>query len=570
MQIVTPQQMKKIESASAELGVNEKQLMSNAGSALANVIDEYCRSSLKGDPETQSIVFLAGSGNNGGDCFVAAGKLIFRGYSVTVINLCGKPQTDAADAAFKKLPKEHARIITAYRSENVKAAIEAAELSYMTLSQESDIAALNKKDSKELTPLEKIRLEEKHRIDKVMQALEDADVIADGIFGTGFHGQLDDEIAAFLAAGSKAYKIAVDVPSGGNSTTGAVTEGTFKADETVTFGFLKTGMTQYPLKSYCGRIRILNIGIPDDAHVVPDDERLYSLIDSSALSGFPAKRCPDSYKNQFGRVLCITGSSRMRGAAAVSTLAALRSGAGLVCLASCEEAVSTASVLAPEATFLPLETDDYGYLLFDVNKSLLAEEMERADAILLGCGMGVTADTVEITRFVVENAKCPIIIDADGINCIASDIDILQKKNTDIVLTPHIGEMARLMNCENEEVVKNRFAAAESFAEKYGVTVLLKGAGTLIADAHYTAVNTTGNPGMSKGGSGDVLSGIVAAFIALGYDVFDAAGYAAYIHGLAGDITAESFSQEAMLPRDLINSLADAFLYIKEKQNVSE
>lgn len=567
MQIVSPQQMKKIESGSPKYGISREQLMYNAGSALANVIDEYCRSEIEGDPEKKSVVFLAGSGNNGGDCFVAASRLVFRGYSVTVINLCGKPQTKIAIAAYERMPKDHVKVIKAYRSENVKAAIEAAELNYMTFSQGSDdIKAISKKDRKDLTPLEKILLEEKERVTRVMKAIESADVIADGVFGTGFHGTLDEEIAAFLAAGKNAYRFAVDVPSGGNCATGAVAEGAFKADETLTFGTLKTGMTQYPLKSYCGKIKVLSLGLPDSAYIIPENERLYSLIDRQALGDFPASRRPDAHKTQFGRVLSITGSARMRGAAALSTLAALRSGSGLVCLASPEESINTASILAPEATFLPLESDDYGFLLFDANKKLIQQELERADAVLIGCGMGVTPDTIAMTRFVIENAKCPVIIDADGINCIASDIDMLLKKQTDIVLTPHIGEMARLLGCENAEVTQNRFASAEGFAEKYGVTVLLKGAGTLVADSHYTAVNSTGNPGMSRGGSGDVLSGIVVSFLAQGYDAFDAAGYAAYVHGLAGDITAESHTQTAMLPSDFVNALPDAFMFIKENE----
>lgn len=565
MQILSPEQMKQIEQRSEELGVTRKKLMDNAGAALAGIIDEYCRNELENQPEDISVVFLAGSGNNGGDCFVAADKLVYRGYDVTVINLCGRPQSELAASAFEKLPRNHMKIIKAYRSENVKAAIEAAELDYMTLSQESDLNSLT--DKKELTPLEKIRLEEKHRIDRVMKALEGADVIADGIFGTGFHGQLDEEIAAFLSAGEKAYRIAVDVPSGGNCTTGAAAEGTFTAHETVAFGALKTGMTQYPLKSYCGKIRIADIGIPQEAYMIPDGEREYSLTDSYSLAGFPAERNPDSHKGDYGRLLAITGSSRMRGAAALSTLAALRSGVGLMCLASGEECIDTVSVHAPESFYLPLETDDYGFVLFDANKRILEHEMKKANAILIGSGMGVTNDTLELTRFVVENANCPIIIDADGINCIASDIDILLKKKTDIVLTPHSGEMARLLGNTQEEIRENRFSSAAEFAEKHDVTVVLKGPGTIVADSYNTSVNITGNPGMSRGGSGDVLAGIIAALAAQGYDPYDAARFGVYVHGLAGDIAADKLGHEAMLPRDIIDCLSDSFRVIKDMDN---
>lgn len=564
MLIISPKQMKQTELRSEEMGVSRKKLMENAGTALAELIDERCRGGNNAKSEEKSVVFLAGSGNNGGDCFVAARKLVYRGYRVTVINLCGKPQTELAEAAFNMLPKEHIVVIKGYRSENVSAAIEAAELDYMTLAAENDLSSLS--DKKELTPLDKIRLEEKKRFDSVKDALTDADVIVDGIFGTGFHGQLDSEIAAFLSIESKAYRIAVDVPSGGSCASGAVSDGTFRADETIAFGLLKTGMTQYPLKEYCGKITIADIGIPCEARYIPDGERRYSLVNENSLDGFPRKRRPDAYKSNFGRVLCITGSSNMRGAAVLSAMGALRSGAGLVCVASCADCINTVSVSAPEATFLTLDCDDYGYMLFDYNKEIIAGEMDKSDAVLIGCGLGVTEDTTEIVRFVTENANCPIIIDADGINCIASDIDILLKKKTDIILTPHMGEMARLLGCKTSDIAADRFKAAESFAEKYGVTVVLKGAGTVIADSSRTSVSPTGNPGMSRGGSGDVLAGITASFAAQGYYPFDAARFAAYIHGFAGDIAAEKYGQESMLPRDIIDALSDSFRLIKNRR----
>ncbi len=567
MLIVTPEQMKKIETQSEKLGVMRSRLMENAGAALADITDEYCRNELEGRPEEKSVVFLAGSGNNGGDCFVAAYKLVYRGYDVTVINFCGKPQTDIAMEQFEKLPKDHVKIIKAYRSENVKAAIEAAELSYMTLPQENDLNTLAEK--KELTPLDKIRLGEKKRIERVIKALANADVIVDGIFGTGFHGQLDEEIAVFLRTGSHAYRIAVDVPSGGNSGSGDVSEGTFDADETIALGALKTGLTQYPLKEYCGRIRVVDIGIPEEAFEVLDDENElhYKLMDSDETEDFPKKRRPAAHKGDFGRVLIIAGSSRMRGAAVLASAGALRSGAGLVTAASCEKCVDAVAAVYPEAVFLPLECDDYGFMLYDSNKKLIEEALEKSNAVLIGCGMGVTADTAELTRFVIENSEIPVILDADGINCIVTDIDILLKKKTNVILTPHTGEMARLAGISIDEVNGDRFAAAQKLAEKYDVTVMLKGPGTIVAGGGRISVNSTGNPGMSRGGSGDVLAGITASFAAQGHDLFDAARFAAYVHGLAGDIAAENYGHEAMIPRDLVNALSDSFRLIKNKIN---
>lgn len=568
MQLVSPVQMKMIEEESERLGVSTEQLMLNAGSVLAGVIDDHCRTNMDGDPELKSIVFLTGPGNNGGDCFAAAEKLLFRGYDITIIGITPKSQKKPASTMYEKLTKNKIKFINAYRSKEVSTAIEAAELDYMTVPNDTDPAKLSEKDKEDLNPLEKIMVEEKARIGKIVEAIKGADVLVDGVFGTGFHGELEPEIAALFDVSTNAYKIAVDIPSGGCGDTGAVSNGAFKADETVVLGLLKIGLTQYPLKSFCGRIRVHDIGIPEKALETDLGSRLFSLIDMNALQGFPAKREPNSYKSMYGHVLVICGSLRMRGAAVLSTYAALRSGAGLVCLASCEEACNAAASVAPCATFMPLETDDFGCLLFDVNKPLLDEELEQCDAVLIGCGMGVTPDTIEIVRYVVKNAKCPVIIDADGINCLASDIDILEEHHKDIIITPHAGEMARLLGCTNSEVNADRFAAAEKFAEEHGITVLLKGAGSLVSDGQYTAVNSTGNPGMSRGGSGDVLSGIVAAFAAMKYDPFDAAGYAAYVHGLAGDITAEQLGQDAMLPTDIIERLSDAFKLIRKNNGM--
>ncbi len=553
MKVVTPQQMKMIELRSEELGVSRAVLMQNAGKALSGAIDEYCRS--KTD---MHIAFLAGSGNNGGDCFVAARLLSKLGYQVTVINLCGKPRTALAQEAFLALAGTHVRAVKAYRTQNENSAIEAAELDYMMLSSE------NESGSKTIAPPEQLKLEKQQRINEVFSVLSEADVIADGVFGTGFHGCLDKEIASFLNADTHAFKIAVDVPSGGNCTSGAAARETFRADLTLAFGAMKKGMTQYPLREYCGNVKVIDIGIPDAAFELPDAAGKYAqLTDRESLKNFPLVRRPDSHKGNFGRVLCITGSDNMRGAAVLSALGALRSGAGLVCAASSDKCIDALAALAPEALFRTLETDGNGFIKYECNLPVIKDEIKKANAILIGCGMGVTQDTADIVRFTVENAECPVIIDADGINCIASDIDILLKKKTDIILTPHPGEMARLLKCSSENVNRNRFAAAEHFAANYNVTVVLKGAGTIIAGAEGISVNPTGNPGMSRGGSGDVLAGITASLAAQGYSPYDSARYAAYIHGLAGDIAAEKLGPEFMLARDIVDALSDSYRKIK-------
>lgn len=523
MQIVTPVQMRIIEDESERLGVSKKKLMENAGKKLAKIIDDYCNK----DTE-KKIVFLVGTGNNGGDCCVSARILVDIGYTnISIVLVCGMPKTELAKEMYDmisgrvNIPEDYQSCVSA------------------------------------------------------------TDVIVDGVFGTGFHGKLGREIADIFAINKKAYRIAVDVSSGGNSRTGTVSEGTFQADETVTFGFIKSGMTQYPLKDLCGKITVADIGIPEKALDVLENKRKYTLIDRDEFPGFPPERKSTSHKGTFGKVLVIAGSNSMRGASYFAVSGALRSGAGLVQLATVGKCIDTISMLAPEATFIEMSHDYNGFMRFEPEKL----NLKNYNAIVVGCGMGVTPETIELTKFVVENSEVPVIIDADGINCLVSDIDILLKKKTDIILTPHIGEMVRLLNAISDrlyetrlpckvkmkfphsytvgEVSENRFRSAKMLVLKYNVIVVLKGAGTIIADKNRIAVNLTGNAGMSRGGSGDILSGIIGAIAGQGYSAFKSACIGTYLHGLAGDIASEKLTQEAMLPRDIIDCLSDSFRKIK-------
>ena len=564
MQIVTPKQMSRLEERSEKLGVTKRQLMENAGRELAGLIDGYCRNEAQLPPEECSIVFLAGTGNNGGDCFAAADILVYKGYMITVIHIGGLPKSPLAQEMLSRLPRERISFIEGFRSGNVEAAIEAAELDYMTIQPKINDGS---DDSHDRNPLEDILFAEKRRMGLIKGAVVGAQVLVDGVFGTGFHGQLDKDTIGIFGIGSGAYRVAVDIPSGGNSSTGTAAAGIFKADETLTFGFIKSGMSQFPLKKFCGKVTIADIGIPKSALDILDGERQYIRIERNFLAAYPPKRERDAHKGCFGTVLVIAGSSSMRGAAAFAALGALRSGAGLVRVASVEKCIDTVSVLAPEATFIELESDDYGFMLYDSSREVLAEAMKKADAVVMGCGMGVTPDTIELTKFVAQTAECPVIIDADGINCIAKDINILMKKQTDIVITPHMGEMARLLNCSTDMIAENRLIAAEKYAEQFGITVVLKGAGTVVADSHSTAANHTGNAGMSVGGSGDVLAGMIGAAIAQGCGIFDGTCAGVYMHGLAGDAAAQKLGMEAMLPRDIIANLPDAFGILREKKN---
>ncbi len=273
---------------------------------------------------------------------------------------------------------------------------------------------------------------------------------------------------------------------------------------------------------------------------------------------FP-KREKEAQKGDFGRLLCLTGSRNMPGACMLSTEAALRCGTGLVTVATVPENSMRLTAAVPEAMWLSLQTDADGFFLNEENHTALLSLIKQAGAILIGCGMGVTGNTRELTKWVLKTACCPVIVDADGLNCIAGCIESVRREETNWILTPHPGEMARLAGCTIAEVQMNRADAAQDFVRRIPATLALKGAGTLVAQGKRMAINSTGNPGMSRGGSGDVLAGMIASFAAQGIPAWDAVCAGVYLHGAAGDLAAQRFSEQAMLPRDILGCLPELF-----------
>lgn len=516
--LVTTEKMKKIEKYCADNGLGYYEMMHNAGTNAAKEIIKTC---IQENISDKSILFIAGKGNNGGDCFVSADYLAKNGFCVSVFMVQSPaPQTECAKKAFAQMAK----------NKNINIFNDFSGSSF---------------DSKKLLSL----------IDKNK-------IIADGVFGTGFHGNLPDDIKKIFSHinlfSHDKIKIAYDIPSGGNGTNGTASHDTFCADCTITFGYAKTGLYQYPLHDYCGRIVTAGIGINDNQTVYNDCNINFRLIKKAMIP----KRKPDSNKGDFGRLLCITGSAAMPGACLMSTKAALRSGAGLVTAATAAQNIPTLYPSAPEAVFAGLETDENGFIAFSKkNISVLSDKIKSSSAVLIGCGIGVTEDTKKLTEWVIENTHCPLIIDADGLNCIAGCIDIIKDCKAPVILTPHPGEMARLIKKDTSYIQETRIDTAVSFCEKYENCVLvLKGAGTITAvkkDRTDAVINTTGNAGMSRGGSGDVLAGIIAGFAAKNKSCSRTAD-AVLIHGTAGDIAAEKYTAEAMLPTDIISMIPEA------------
>ena len=270
-------------------------------------------------------------------------------------------------------------------------------------------------------------------------------------------------------------------------------------------------------------------------------------------------RPDNANKGTMGTLLSICGSFGMAGAAILAGKSALRCGVGLEKLAIPKSIYPIAAGSILESVFLPLSETSDGKIS-RTNIPRLLHEAKKSTAVLLGCGLSVCDDTKALVKSFVENCTAPMVLDADALNCIADNPEILKKRKSDIIITPHPGEMGRLCGITAKEVNADRVDVALSFAKKYGVITVLKGSGTIIASPNGQALlNTTGNSGMATGGSGDVLAGMTAGLLAQGKSAFDCAAAAVYLHGLAGDFAAEKLGKISMLPSDIIDYIAQAF-----------
>ena len=504
----TPKQMKTIEENSEKNGVSCSELMRRAGEAITLLIYKISRES----DLSSGVVFICGSGNNGGDGFVAAHSLAESGIPITVVLACGDPSTELAGQA------------------------------YCDLSGVPGMEVLDLEDNK----------------DKIYEKLGEAAVIVDAVFGTGMHGFLPPQVKACFnyAEQCSAVKIAADVPSGGDCLRGTVADGTMKCTYTVTFGYKKIGMLMGPLADHCGEIVVANIGITDKCS--KDIEYLPELYDKNSVKELFPGRPENCHKGDFGRLLNISGCASMSGAAQLSTSAALRSGAGLVTLASTTTVINRIASAVPEATFLPLEADKRGGIA-ENSKDAVAKAMKNKTAVSAGCGLSVTDGTRSVIKRVIKEADCPIILDADGINCIADNIDIIRDTKNKLIITPHIGELARLAGVTSEMAAADRLTLAVNIAREYGAVVVAKGVPTFVAGQGKVYVLPAGNPGLARGGSGDVLTGLIASFAAQGMDPLDAAAAGVCIHGAAADAAADELSEVCMLPSDVIRCLSAVF-----------
>lgn len=507
MIILTSGQIRQVEQTAVKGGMDFLRLMENAGSACARVIKE--RIAHMGDIENAAVTVVSGKGKNGGDGFVIARKLCESGAAVTIVLAQGVAAQGESLDMYERLKGLPLKII-----------------SYSEQRDESFEAVLS------------------------------ANVLVDCVFGIGLRGVAPKEIQELFRAMSanNGYKVAIDIPSGVESDVGEVKNDAVAVSETIAISTLKPAHVLMPASLYCGNTTVVRIGIPEN--IITESGSVLYCADMAEISSNFKERNPVSSKGDYGRVLSICGSRNMPGAAVLAAGGAVVGGAGLVACAFPEKAYAAIASKLTEPILVPLPTNEYGTLSAECIPSLL-KAMEKATAILIGCGLGVNPDTAEIAKEVLLNAKCPVIVDADGINIISQNIDILEQIKAPVILTPHPGEMGRLLDLSSGRVQSDRLGIAKSFAARYNVTLVLKGANTLIAkhNKNEIYVNTTGNPGMARGGSGDLLAGIIASFAAQGMPEFNACYCAAYVHGLAGDRAAKKYSMTSMTPTDMIEEL---------------
>ena len=517
MKVLTTLQMKMAEAAANSNGTSYLRLMENAGAACSKAIRDKFEIT---EDTPKKVTVVCGRGNNGGDGFVIARKLHENGCYVTIILAGGTPHTEQSKEMYSRIEQMPINIIS---------------------------FDANKSSS--------------------LDALLGSDIIVEAVFGIGLSRDVSDIYAQlFRYINSSSGKIvSIDVPGGINSDTGEVMGEAVKADFTIAVSCAKPCHVLLPGSKYCGEIRVVNIGITEEEEGISGEPTFRSIDKESAMEILPVRN-PISNKGDYGHVLSICGCKNMAGAAVLAATGAVRGGAGLVTAAFPECAYPAIASKLTSPLLFPVEHNESGTFSVD-SFSKIKKMMKKASAILIGCGLGVNNDTAALLVEIIRNAEVPLIIDADGINIISHNINVLKAAKVPIILTPHPGEMSRLTGKTVKQIQSDRIQTAVDFAGKYNVTLVLKGANTVVAssDDKTPFVNTTGNPGMSKGGSGDLLAGVIAAFVAGGLNPEKASMLAVYVHGLAGDIAAEKYSMVGMTPEDVANCLPFALSAIEKK-----
>ena len=373
------------------------------------------------------------------------------------------------------------------------------------------------------------------------------DFVVDAVFGIGLSRPLNEEYISIiqLMQDTKGCKFAVDMPSGVNSDNGQIMSVALKCDYTITFSYAKLGLCVWPGNEFAGQIFVENIGITDASWL--EEQPSMAYLEAEDLRLLP-KRPAHSNKGTFGKLLVIAGSLNMAGAAIFAAKAAYRCGVGLVKIFTQEENRVIIQETLPEALL-----STYGH---NIDKEQLIRDMQWADAIVIGPGLGISAHSQEIVDVVHRYASVPVLWDADGLNVLSKNMQLLQETHAEYICTPHLGEFSRLIHQPVVWIQEHLVESAVDFAKKYDLICVLKDFRTVIANPQGMCyLNLSGNNGMATGGSGDVLAGIIGALLAQGLKGAQASTFGTFIHGLAGDFTREKTGTHSMLASDIIDAL---------------
>jgi NAD(P)H-hydrate epimerase len=516
MELVSAAEMRALDRAAIEeCKISSLRLMENAGKT---VVEEMERAF--GRLRGKTVTVVAGKGQNGGDGLVVARLLRQRGCRVRVGLLWPTSM----------LTRDAARTLRKFQ--------QAGGRTYQVSGPTSMASTVG-------------------------TSLADSDILVDAIFGTGLNAPIEGPVAEVIRVMNKARRriVAVDLPSGLDADSGEILGTAVEAFMTVTLARPKRGLFLGAGPNLAGIIRVGDIGIPDE--LIARARIPLKLLDAAAVGASLPDRARAANKGSFGHAGIIAGSSGKTGAAAMAALGALRSGAGLVSVAVPESLNAVLEAKLLEAMSFPVaETASHGFA--KAARARLIEFASAKTAVAIGPGIGREPETVGLVHDLISEIKRPLVLDADGINALAGHAHILRRAQAPVILTPHPGEMARLLGASPADVQKDRLGVAGRFAREFNVHIVLKGAGTIVAGPDGSlAVNPTGNPGMATGGTGDVLTGMTVGFLAQGVAAPAAAGLAVFLHGLAGDIAAARRGEIGMIARDLIDAIPQAIRKIQ-------
>ncbi|WP_448522382.1 NAD(P)H-hydrate dehydratase [Pseudothermotoga sp.] len=482
LKIINAEEMKTLERMTEEsLKIPTSFLMERAGLAVVLALEQEF-----GDLSSKSFLVLCGTGNNGGDGLVAARNLL-----------------------------DHTEMV-----------------SCVIVGEEEKMTNLTRENLERLRLLgaDVKRFGVDIDLDGLAKMIKRSDVVVDALLGTGSRGEVRSPLSEIINLVNlyACYVVSVDLPSGLECDTGRMLGIAVKANLTVTFTLPKPCHVLFPGRELTGKLKVANIGIPRSLCESMNLKR--SIITKSYVKKILPERKKDSHKKTFGTLLVVAGSRQYLGAPILTCLGALRSGCGYVKLLSCEEVGRLAVGREPGLVFTNIEADSFSPKDLDLTLELARE----SDAIVLGPGLTNRGHVCEFVVNFLRQIDKPVLIDADGLNCISNDPDVLNSLSAPAIITPHPGEFARLVRQPTEQV-KYNYLFAEKFALKHNVIVVLKGATTIVTDGKNTYYNLVGNTSLAKAGSGDVLSGIIGGFLAQGVAPMEACLLGVYIHGLASE-----------------------------------